>query len=549
MAINKDMKVDAVKRKLLRLENRKKHIFCKFDKIKARIKVLNAFVKANRNKNVTLGEWAEKRNFKLNTVFAPLGYYCPKNKAVSDDVENEYLNFSNGMVYSSKVGYHTPLSDIVADDVHNEIMSGANGYTYNPKLAQYFPSQYSSFSDNKDEEITDVLGGFSMSDIGNFSAFNDDGEENIEEYVDFLEEEYDNVEEEYDAITDLEDEIDDDYSEFRAFGIGKRSSKQEAKRKERKRKKAERKSIRKEEKGQRKKDRATRKQARKDKRSNRKDLKRKMKAGEISRKEFRQGKKAGRKKKRKIFKEAGGSFLNRAWKTFAKINPLTALARTGAIYILAKMNGFGLATRLAPAVVDDKTAKEKFKPNSIAKAKKGWKNVSKIWRGLGGSEGQLKMSIREGWKKKVKKIKKKKGVDGSTVFEIESEQFSNVEYTTATIVAMVTAGLSVISGIVVAVNKSKMDKNPYLSEQTPEDYEKSLRAGDVTDDVPVDPDAPVVDPATGKWIDPQTGQEVDPTTGEILDDKILGLPKMAVYLGGGVVILVLAILVIKKMNK
>ena len=545
MAINSDIKVDVVKRKLLKLENRKRHIFCKFDKIKTRINILNRFVKANRNNDITLKEWAKRQGIKLDEFFAPLGFYCPKEMAVSDDAENDYLKYANGMKFSKATGYHTPLAELVSDDMHNEIMSGANGYTYNERLAQYFPSQYSSFNATKDEEITDILGGFSMNDIGDFSAFDDDGEETIEEYVDFLEEEYDNVDEEYDYITDIEDEIDETYSNFRMFGIGKRTAKQTAKKKARVTKRAEKKAVRKETKAQKKVDRGLRKQARKDKRSNKKDLKAKMKSGEISRKEFRAGKKQGRKDKRHKVREAGGNLLKRGWKTFAKFNPLTATARGGAKFIISKMNGFGVATRLAPAVVDDATAKAKFKPDSIAKAKKGWKKVAKIWNGLGGNPAMLKIAVKSGWNKKVKKINKKKGFDGSDTYEIE-EEYSNIA--PAIVAGYITAGLGAISGIIVAINKGKMDKNPYKDEETPADYEKSLKAGDVTTP-PVDPDAPIVDPETGNWIDPETGLEVDPTTGEVVEDKILGMPSLYVYIGGGLIGLILIILVIKKMSK
>jgi hypothetical protein len=201
------------------------------------------------------------------------------------------------------------------------------------------------------------------------------------------------------------------------------------------------------------------------------------------------------------------------------------LVRSGVIG-LTDFNVFGFATRLSPAVLNEKEANEKFTPEAIVKAKEGWAKVSKAWRNLGGNPIALKSAIIKGYRKRPFKVSRKSSFEG---YDYEFSSLTGAEE--GAIAGYVLSGLTALTGLISAINKSGAEKNPYKKGQTPPEYQEGLDDGSV-DDVPQqEKDMPYLDPTTGKWLDPETKREIDPITGKY-KDTILGLNKwLAIGIG------------------
>lgn len=237
--------------------------------------------------------------------------------------------------------------------------------------------------------------------------------------------------------------------------------------------------------------------------------------------------KNARVEKRDTIKEdGGGRVLTRIGRGFTKVNPITATARGGALLAIKKVNVSGFATRLAPALVSESEAKNKFTPEAIALSKKGWLKVKKSWRNLGGNEFNLRDAILEGYNKKPEKLPRK--TEASFNGEMSEETHSNVvDWMAVGVVGSL--GLSLIGMLVNAITKMGVKKNPYKQNTLPTDYRNALNSGDIDENIAVDPNDPIIDPRTGGWIDPNTGRPVDPKTGQQL---ILGMnPYLAIGLG------------------
>ena len=181
------------------------------------------------------------------------------------------------------------------------------------------------------------------------------------------------------------------------------------------------------------------------------------------------------------------------------------------------MNGFGFATRLAPALLPDAEARNLFKPESIEKAKKGWVKVQRSWKNLGGKVDKLQSAILKGYKKKPEKLKEPTQ---------EEKEFSNIEPVTTT--ALIGAGTTIVTALIGAISKAGVDKNPYQDGKTPANYQQGLNDGNVSTP-PLNPNAPAIN-EKGDWIDPKTGEKINPETGK-LDDRIFGINK---YLAIGI---------------
>lgn len=540
-------RTNKARRILASLRNKERACKSKLSKIGLRINILEQFINETRGKKITLGSWLQDKGYDCSKLFPSMGYFTPIGQSVSYDKENRELNYMKGMVRNPAIKGYVPAPNVVGSDYHKAITKSQLGMTFDPALQLYFPTTiydtelYAS-AEGSGEDIMDIVGCYSSDDIARFSAFNDDSEDIVENLIELYEEEYDNVEGELDTIYAVQEKLGggDDYSYADDTKAGRNAtcragcdvkhpfnkSKRLACKSECDKKfppsakQEERRENREERREERKENREERKEARKEKRGAIKDCKAELKAGNISKKDLKACKKEQRKIKRDRVKEAGGTFFARVGRGFAKVFPLTASSR-GGILVLTKMNAFGFATRIAPALLPEAEAKKKFKPEAIQNGKVAWKKIANAYRNLGGNPDKLKEAILKSYKKKASKVEKQSSADGYTKFVVSSH--SNVDPATATLIA---TGISALVSLIGILVKNKVPKDPYLEGEAPADWINSKTA--VDEAPPIDPNEPQLDPATGKWIDPATGKEIDPLTGAYVGE-IFGMNQYLFY--------------------
>jgi hypothetical protein len=333
----------------------------------------------------------------------------------------------------------------------------------------------------------DIMGGFSMQDLANLNNKNSDARKLTKEVRDYVIEEYDNVEGEYETINEALNKI--YYGDNYSSADGDSSNKEK---------------------------RDKRGDARKDFRKDKRACKDKRNRGELTNLEYTRCVEQEKEEKKQAIDENAG-FGRKAVRFATRFTPITALGRGGAL-LLIEMNGFGFATRLAPALLPDAEARNLFKPESIEKAKKGWIKIKRAWKNVGGNPDKLKETIIKAYKKKPKKIKAESS---------EKEEHSNFIVSGGTAV-LIMAGVSLVTSMVKSLTESQVDKDPYRKEKIPAEFEEALKSG-ALDEPPLDLNAPAVN-EKGEWIDPKTGEKVNPLTGK-KDDRIFGLNK---YLALGI---------------
>jgi hypothetical protein len=546
---NKRSKINNTEMLILEMNKRKKACLVKLQKLSDRINILEGFQKQTSGKRLNLKEYLKSKGYDYRTFFSPMGYYTPNNMVVSADAENDALTYHKGMTFNKNVGYHIPEREIVKDKDHEEITSSVFGMTWNPALNHYYPttafdSKAYSSAEGMGDTGMDMIGGLRMEDFANLTNQDEDSEELTSMVQGLLEEEYDNVEGELDLIEDAQMQLYGGGSSFegeaedtRKVQSGKNlacrtgcagkhpfsKSKREACENECDKKF---KSSQKQE--RRRDEREEREKSRSEFRSDKKGCKAKLKSGEIQKWQYKECVKKERKEKRSEIKEAGGGIGTRLWRATAIVNPLLAVGR-GGVLILVGDNTWGFATRLAPALLPEKEAKELFKPDAIEKAKKGWKKVANGYRNMGGDDAKLKSKVIQGYKKKPYKVAKKSSFDGEVTYEFEEQ--SNFEAVTGVAIAgAVATGISALAGLVSAFTKSGGEKNPYKDDKTPEDYKNALADGTIEGSPVSDPKAPVLNDK-GEWTEPSTGKVIDPITGKY-KDTIFGINKwLAIGIG------------------
>lgn len=568
MIAGREVRTADARKMMRKLRDKKNACVSKLDKTDNRVAILDRFINDAKGTDVNLATWMQSKGLDYKKFFASLGYYTPLQKVVSDDAENTALVYHREMIYNPQAGYFLPSRKVVSTAHHNTMVNSKLGMTYDAALGLYFPttvydSDAFSSAEGTGDHAIDIMGGFTLDDIGNLNVSNEDSEELTLTVKDLLEEEYDNVDEELEIIEQAEYEmfgnnfsnIDGDDEKAKSgrnatcrtgcalkhpFNKGKRtdcnedcdekfkpSLKQESKRE----------------------DREDRQDARIEKREAKKDCKDQLKAGEIDIYTYKRCRSAERFKMRESIKEAGGNLLYRFRSKVSKVMPIVSLSR-GGVLILSKANAFGFATRLAPALLPIEQAKLKFKASSIPRAEVAWKKASHVWKGIGGNPDKLKEAIIIGYNKKPMKVSRKAlkqeansgfdGFDDNQEYEYTftydgtiKEQYSNIEAVSGIAIAgAVTAGLSALSGLIVSINKAGADKNPFPENATPIDYQNALNDGVINELPEPEPNEPQYNPTTDNWVDPSTGRAIDPQTGEFLDDKILGMNKwLALGLG------------------
>jgi hypothetical protein len=240
-------------------------------------------------------------------------------------------------------------------------------------------------------------------------------------------------------------------------------------------------------------------------------------AKQIERRESRELRKA---QEREEFQS--GNLLDKlkvAGRKVIRFNPASAAMRGGALAGI-RLNIFGIATRLYPAFLTTEQARaKKISVDSIQPAKKAWGKVSNFWIKVGGNTTTLQQAISGAWNKPVFKWTKKakarvanNGVDGD---------FNNVTGVEEAASA-ITVGLPFLTAIVSLIKETK--KNPF---QTSNPDLENVQLPEQT-------------------VTPEELERFAQQTDE--DDKILGIPKVAFWIGVGVITLVGGYLVYKKVT-
>jgi len=563
------------KDRLLLSEMKKRKSVCenKLNKINNRIKILEAYEKQASGTNITLKQFLKSKGLVFEDFFTPMGYYTGANKVVSSDVENNFLEFSNGMYYDEEIGFPIPHRETVSSFDQSELEISEYGMILNPSSNRFEPkdvydSETFSRADGSGDLGMDIMGGLKTEDLAVINRYSNKDKNFFDFVKELYLEEYDNVEDELDLIDGSIDKLRSNYSS--AEGDKEDTRKTESGKNLRcrttcnakhpfnptKRNKCKEdcdkkfKPSGKQE--ERREQREGRKSARKEFRADRRNCKKEFQSGKLTHKQYRACIKTERKERREQMEEAGGSLFAKAVRNTRRyLNPLTALAR-GGVLTLTDWNAFGFATRLAPAILPENEAKEKFTPEAIEKAKKGWKKVSYAYLNLGGKPEKLRQKVIKGYLKKPYKVRGKEnlGFNGEIQYTysfdgdgIHNEVYSN-DGGSITIASTVVAGISALAGLIGALNKSGAKKNPYKEGYAPQDYTQAVKEG-VIDDVPEQEEGkPFLDPNTGEWIDLRTGKKVDPVTGKYKDD-IFGLNKWLV-IGLGVATLAGIYLLAKK---
>lgn len=493
-------------------QDKKRACKYKISKLGKRIKLLDDFLAQSKKSDLTFRQWLKRKGYEFDDFFVPVGWHG--DTVVSLDSENKVIpELYEGFAYNKEIGYPLPKRERLQEWEHDEVTSAMNGYTFNPELSQYFPTtkydNYQKSLKREGTEVTDILGGLSIYDIGDLAANDETGETAIVGFREYLKDEADNLIIHYDVINQ-------DLSGLGVILFGRYSSAEGGKNAacrtgcavkhpfdKKKRKKCQDECDKKHEptnkQSKKREDAEKRKEARKSFREEKKELRDLYKSGKISKDEYKKGKKEERKEKREAIKEAGGNFLQRSVGAFAKFFPITAAARKGAL-ILIEQNAFQFALKMYPAFATGEDL-NKFKADAPEKSKKAWEKLKKAWKGLGGDSEKLKKAIIKGWNKKEKKIEKK--------------EHSN--FVGGDVLTILGAGATLLSSLMGLVGKI-IDKKP-LKDGGVEDINNynDFRS----------PDMPVAD-ENGNWIDPETGRRIDPQTGE---ETIMGISKTYFWIG------------------
>jgi hypothetical protein len=296
---------------------------------------------------------------------------------------------------------------------------------------------------------------------------------------------------------------------------------------------------------------------------------------------------------------------------FLTYNPAIAIPRSSAL-LAFRVNLFGISSRLYPAFLDEETLKSKnFNLENAVNAKKAWEKVANFWEDkLGGNRVKLKEAISGAWNKPIFKTKKSQarkrstsfdgtseyhsyismaeesfsGCDGSfdgidldsinkeTLFGdvstfYEDEEYSNICEGTCVTIGYISAGLSIVTGLVGLISSMGAKKNPY-NDGSPQaqGFDTQLRgAGDIPPASEAELDkiiaAAKADKEKGLGLD-DTGldlaelngdKRVVNTDGSITyvrkSGKILGIPKTAFWIGVSVLGILGGIIIYKKFIK
>jgi hypothetical protein len=238
-------------------------------------------------------------------------------------------------------------------------------------------------------------------------------------------------------------------------------------------------------------------------------------------------------------------------------NPIVAVPRSSAL-LAFRVNLFGISTRLYPAFLDEATlVKYNFDVANAQNAKRAWERVANFWEDkIGGDRNKLREAISGAWNKPVFKTKRAKERLGSMAFDGNYENLYDSYGSTGEVGvgAYIIAGLPIVSGLINLIAQERAKKNPF-NQGTPQgqSFENQIE-GENPPPVSKDELEKIIkgaldDKSKGLGLD-DTG--LDSTDGNKTmgdDDKILGIPKTAFWIGVSAIVLIGGFVVYKKFIK
>lgn len=543
--------LEAIDRRITNLESKQKEKADELRAIRKRIALVKAFQSDTEGgRETTFGRWVKKLTATSSSMdgdyFMGLGaedsnftHYIPEGTIKVDSIHDDVMDAVSNINGLDQFEYYIPRDSTEMDeDEWNQFSGDESGAIW----AQEGYYVKKSASTNGIDDLLAVGNALDVSDVYNISSFDAD------DYLDFAAERYDDIEGDLDDLEAEQDELDDlyyalhdEYSEAsgrRSQRKSARADKRADKKKARKEKRAEnkdarairkdvRKDTRAENKAIRKEERGARKDIRQDKRAAKKDIRQ----SELSWKDKRAAKKDVRKESKDRMKsEGGGTFVLRAGKAAMRAHPLTLSMRTAFLSVV-NMNVGGIATTLGRIYEAKKENPENYK------------KILEKWEKFGGTNVQLDSAIAAGMRKKplfpnlIKGIARKKGA--KLGFNGAYSNLTGVEETAIAVGTQVSLAMSIISPIlstVAAIAENAQGKqNP-----TPADTAAIVAGNEADVIVPAkDLTTLIGDQVAAIKADPSIPENVKKTMITELeggdDDTILGMPKVAVYIGGGLI--------------
>ena len=249
--------------------------------------------------------------------------------------------------------------------------------------------------------------------------------------------------------------------------------------------------------------------------------------------------------------------LKNIGKKFLTYNPVVAIPRSSAL-LAFRVNLFGVSTRLYPAFLDNETlVKYNFDVTNAGNARRAWERVANFWEDkIGGDRNKLREAISGAWNKPVFKTKRaKERLNRTSTFD-GFDRYSYSSMTGAEISAYVSVGLTIIGGIISLINQEKAKKNPF-NQNSPQaqSFENQIE-GEIPPPVNKEELEKIIQ---GALDDKSKGLGLDDTgadstnldeSGKLKDDdKILGIPKTAFWIGVSAIVLIGGFVVYKKFIK
>ena len=242
-------------------------------------------------------------------------------------------------------------------------------------------------------------------------------------------------------------------------------------------------------------------------------------------------------------------------------NPIVAVPRSSAL-LAFRVNLFGISTRLYPAFLDEATlVKYNLDVANAQNARRAWERVANFWEDkIGGDRNKLREAISGAWNKPVFKTKRAKERLGAMAFDGNYQNlYDTYAYPTGAeevgVGAYIIAGLPVVGSLIGLIASERARKNPF-NQNTPQgqSFENQI---DGENPPPVSKDelekiikGALDDKAKGLGLDDTGADSTDlDESGKLMDDKILGIPKTAFWIGVGALALIGGFIVYKKFIK
>lgn len=230
---------------------------------------------------------------------------------------------------------------------------------------------------------------------------------------------------------------------------------------------------------------------------------------------------------------------------FLKYNPAVAIPRSSAL-LAFRINLFGISTRLYPAFLsDEELVKYNFDVENAKHAREAWEKTANFWEDkIGGDRNKLREAISGAWNKPVFKTKIAKfrkastsNFDGNYDNLYETYAYPTGAEETA-VSTYILAGLPVVASIITLIATTRAKKNPYNEGSSDSQNYGNEIAGQNPPPVNAEEIKKIIDGAIddkAKGL-PNDNSGLDIT--DIKDDKILGIPKVAFWIGITAIVLI-----------